>query len=503
MTERHGNRLRGLENTSRSRLLSGRFGRLFHGLPAASFGDTADENRKNLAKLGHAMSARFEAPKDGPDPEESDLPALYTYFGQFVDHDLTFDPASSLQKQNDPDALVDYRTPAFDLDNVYGRGPDDQPYMYELGPHPTRFLLGKREDRSHWDLPRAANGRAIIGDPRNDENAIVSQLHGLFLQFHNRIARDHPTLRMEQLQTLTRFHYQYVVLNDFLPRIVHSQVLEDLKTDGRYDGNKIRFFKWRNEPFMPVEFSVAAYRLGHSMVRPGYRLNDDVILPIFPVPHHDLMVGLTGFGALKENRQLDWGRFIDVGDPRPNDGGAPEKKNRLQFAYRIDTSLVNPLQFLPGDVVPDAPRSLAERNLLRGWALGLPSGQQVANAMELDALEDRQILIGKSGGKALPINDPELGLGHVFHGNCPLWTYILAEAMVSQERVKIPVEGEEEIATPRLGPVGGRIVAEVFLGLMFGDPASLLRVNAGWKPPHHQERDRYRLRDFVCYALGR
>src|SRR4029079_11347146 len=109
----------------------GRFGRMFRSLPPATFGHTESENENNLKLLGAAMSASFDPVKDGKDDEESGIPALYTYFGQFIDHDVTFDPASSLQQQNDPDALTDYRTPAFDLDNVYGRGPDDQPYLYD------------------------------------------------------------------------------------------------------------------------------------------------------------------------------------------------------------------------------------------------------------------------------------------------------------------------------------------------------------------------------------
>jgi hypothetical protein len=286
MSAKHGLPLRGLLSTKNSPLFEGRFGRMFRSLHSATFGSTETENIANLTKLADAMSAGFDEPKDGKDDEESGIPALYTYLGQFIDHDITFDPASSLQKQNDPDALLDFRTPAFDLDNVYGRGPDDQPYMYDGG---NSFLLGDPisggGDPNAKDLPRnnANPRRALIGDPRNDENAIVSQLQGLFLRFHNRSRADNPMLSFPELQRFVRFHYQYVVLNDFLPRIIHSSVLSQLKSDGRYDPHKLRFFHWKHLPFMPVEFSVAAYRLGHSMIRPGYRLNDAVLLPIFPV----------------------------------------------------------------------------------------------------------------------------------------------------------------------------------------------------------------------------
>src|SRR6266478_420320 len=201
MSAKHADPPRGLMSTARSPLFDGKFGRLFRSLPPAAFRASEAENIANLTKLGAAMSSDADPadPKDGKDDEESGIPALYTWLGQFIDHDLTFDPASSLQKQNDPDALVDFRSPAFDLDNVYGRGPSDQPYLYDNGP---TFLLGDKigggSDPNARDLPRNVapadeadkkNGharRALIGDPRNDENAIVSQLQGLFLRFHNR-----------------------------------------------------------------------------------------------------------------------------------------------------------------------------------------------------------------------------------------------------------------------------------------------------------------------------
>src|SRR5690349_15635316 len=140
MTQKHSQPVRGLTAAKSSPLFQGRFGRMFRALRSAQFGTTEGDNIERLTGLGKAMSAGFDAPKDGKDDEESGIPALYTYFGQFIDHDITFDPASSLQKQNDPDALVDYRNPAFDLDNVYGRGPDDQPYMY----NGDAFLLGDK-----------------------------------------------------------------------------------------------------------------------------------------------------------------------------------------------------------------------------------------------------------------------------------------------------------------------------------------------------------------------
>jgi hypothetical protein len=518
MAGKHSESLRGLD-AAQSPLFQGKFGRLFRNLPAAQFGKGEDENTTNLEKLGEKMSAKFDKPFDGPDPEESGIPSLYTYFGQFVDHDITFDPMSSLMKQADPDALTDFRNPAFDLDNVYGRGPGDQPYMYT--DEGMKFLLGEKlagGDPNATDLPRnrledGTPGRALIGDPRNDENSIVSQLQGLFLRFHNRLVDDNKGVPFEQIQQLMRFHYQYVVLHDFLPRIVNAKVLADLKSNGQYDQDKLKYFHWRHEPFMPVEFSVAAYRLGHSMVRPGYRLNDKNLLPIFPVKNKRKH-GLTGFQQMAAGHGIDWGRFIDI-DERAYSGSDAAKKKRLQFAYRIDTSLVNPLKHLPPEVVDpkDPPDTLASRNLLRAWRLGLPTGQDVALAMGLTPLKDSEILISKAvDPKDKDPKDPVTPIdkiaGGVFAGNCPLWTYILAEAAHHKTPVKIPVKGHPKpINTPQLGPVGGRIVAETFLGLMFGDGASMLSRHPHWCPTmgkgkQAKPKKDFKLKDFVRYALG-
>lgn len=505
MSQRHGTPIRGLLSAKKSPLFQGRFGRLFRSLPGATFGSTEKENIANLTKLAAAMSSGFDAPKDGKDDEESGIPALFTYFGQFIDHDLTFDPASSLQKQDDPDALTDFRTPAFDLDNLYGRGPDDQPYLYDTS---DAFLLGNPltgGDAGAFDLARnsASPARALIGDPRNDENSIVSQFQGLMLRFHNRTLKEHAHLPFEEIQKLVRFHYQYVVLNDFLPRIVRSDVLDALKTNGKYDKSKLKFFHWRNGPFMPVEFSVAAYRLGHSMVRPGYRLNDAILRPIFPIPpdvQPGLGEGLTGFRAMIPDWGIDWGRLIDI-DKRKYDGTDAENQRRLQFAYRIDTSIVFPLSVLPAAVAKN-PSSLGLRNLERGWRLGVPSGQRVAAAMGVTPLGDDKILIGKgvdtpaAGEQPFPITNVD----KVFANNCPLWTYILAEAMQNQTKVKVPVKEEVTITTPQLGPVGGRIVAEVFVGLLFGDNHSFLSLDPHWHPPKNPQ---FGLKDLVSYALGK
>ena len=520
----HGKPLRGLMSTPKSPSFQGRFGRMFRSLPAATYGRTDAESRNALMALGKAMTSSFDAPKDGFDAEESGIPALYTYFGQFVDHDITFDPMTTLIQQSDPDALTDFRTPRLDLDNVYGRGPGDQPYMYEKGG--PKFLLGSKLANGASDLPRNTDDpqRALIGDPRNDENSIVSQFQALMLRFHNRVVDQNANADFPALQKIVRWHYQWVVIHDFLPKIVSASVLDDLKTNGNYDKKKLKFFHWRNEPFMPVEFSVAAYRLGHSMIRPGYRLNDDdsTLLPIFPIPPNTLKEiptgltpGLTGFQAMAKNRGIDWGRLIDLEgdmraygeDPDKVQPPTPAMKARLQFAYRIDTSLVTPLSVLPAEIVSDPPPSLPQRNLIRSFELGLPTGQSVAKAMGITPLDDGEIVLGKavdspSGGDVVG-KLSELKDLSAFWGNCPLWTYILAEAAKTRMEISIPVQGGMKISTPQLGRVGGRIVAEVFLGLLFGDNDSFLSAHPDWVPTIGKAGKSFALRDIVAFALGK
>ncbi|HYP23688.1 MAG TPA: heme peroxidase, partial [Actinomycetota bacterium] len=196
MPQHHVSHPRGSDLGPRSVMLEGRFGRMFRNLPSFL---PPDEALKAVADT--MVEPAQAAPTDGWAPSggdrDSGIPAGYTYLGQFVDHDITFDPVSSLQRQNDPDALHDFRTPRFDLDSLYGGGPNNSPYMYDpdVDGGRTTLLLGRNEVGEE-DLPRNVlgpdslgepRGRALIGDPRNDENVIVSQLHLTFVKFHNAV----------------------------------------------------------------------------------------------------------------------------------------------------------------------------------------------------------------------------------------------------------------------------------------------------------------------------
>ena len=477
----HGEQPRGLDFPPGSTLFEGRFGRMFRTLPPAEFDE---DDLKELAKRMIARREKEEDP-DEVDPEENQgISAGYTYLGQFIDHDLTFDPASSLQKQNDPEALEDFRTPRFDLDCVYGRGPNDQPYLYDDAG--VRMLLGRQltgnpNDPNARDLqrnePEDGRRRALIGDPRNDENVIVSQLQSTMLRFHNRVVdlmtKGNKPPEFEKVQNAVRWHYQWVVLHDFLPKIdgreVVHKILPHLKngTSIRDDKPQPRFFHWEKIPFMPIEFSAAVYRFGHSMVRPRYRLNTRLRDPkeIFNVDDEEN--SLTGFREFPGNFAIDWSLFFEM-DEAPKSG-----RRRLQKSYKIDTSLVNPLGKLPKVIGAKVP-SLAERNLIRGLRMGLPSGQRVARFMDVDPIPDKKLRVGKATVEDSEKNKHLTDISRKFSDNAPLWYYILAEAQQG-------FDGHDE--TPiRLGTVGGRIVAEVFIGLLLGDQYSFLSQEPSWKP---------------------
>jgi hypothetical protein len=515
---------RGLGTTPWSPTFSGRFGRMFRNLPVYDVPDAT------LARLGLAMvqpleDGKLDKPLGEADDDENTaqmegalrLPAGYTYFGQFVDHDITFDPVSSLQRQNDPDALVDFRTPRFDLDSLYGRGPADQPYLYAAdGIHLLEGESRSADPRfAGPDLPRASNGRALIGDPRNDENLIVSQLQVTFIKFHNAVIdltrRAHPLWAdddiLKDAQRTVRWHYQWVVINDFLARLVGRDVIEDILRAETYrtmegDGAtgaaltyKPRFYHWHEQPYMPVEFSVAAYRFGHSIVRPSYLINERARaqpivdgasrIPLFSQTD-EVFGSLNGFRPLPSEWGVQWQFFL----PGIH-GDAPAGAEFLpQPSYKLDAELSHPLgalhraaaapEMLVAGFDPKIAQDLAVRNLLRGKRLGLPGGQDVAMAMGIEPLSHDDLI----GDLELSADDRA-----ALEYRTPLWFYVLREAEVVAD-------------TAHLGPVGGRIVAEVLIGLLAGDPLSYLRVNPTWRPTlPAANRLQFTLTDLVNVAL--
>ena len=473
-------------------VMTGRFIRLFPDLPAASFA------QKDLELLAEAMTAPPQNQPADPDPEENPgIPAAYTYLGQFADHDITYDPVSQLRPgltNSQLRALADFRTPRFDLDNLYGRGPDDQPYMYaEDGVHllPGEPMPGNPFDPGAVQLPRGPNGRALIGDPRDDENRIVAQLHAIFLRFHNKVVNHLSRTKkasLDEARQQVRWHYQWILVTEFLPAVLQRESYESVFADPFRPAPWVPRLRENDLELMPVEFSVAAYRFGHSMVRPRYKLNQSVTRTLFADGND-----LGGFRPIPASWAIDWPLFIDL-----DHGAGPV---RPQLSYKIDTSLVNPLGELPRQIAKDPPPSLALRNLMRGAAFMLPSGQRVAEAFGLAPLTDDELVIGK----AIPGNtNPKMkDIAPGFAGNAPLWAYILSEAQVTSPK-NPPQPGMAENDIPiRLGPVGGRLVAEVFAALLRGDRTSYLYADPAFAPiADFTHNGTFGLAQLINVALG-
>jgi hypothetical protein len=276
----------------------------------------------------------------------------------------------------------------------------------------------------------------------------------------------------DEVQNMVRFHYQWVVLHDFLPTIVGVDTLKEIfgtTKDGTVDYTqdpKLRFYKPKKQAYMPVEFSAAAYRFGHSMIRPIYRLSATVDrLPIFSTTGESLV----GFRKFPTTWAIDWDLFF-----KPSDAPAPPPlgKTRVQPAYKPDSSVVNPLGSLPSSVASN-PSSLAERNLLRGWRMNLPSGQSVAKAMGFKVIPDDKLKVGKATAADQNKNKSVTEVSAKFKENAPLWFYVLSEAQQQFVQDDTPIH---------LGPVGGRIVAEVIVGLMINDSHSYLRQDREFTP---------------------
>jgi hypothetical protein len=391
------------------------------------------------AQLAQAMT---ETPPDDA-VRDSAIPSGYTFFGQFIDHDLTLDDASILGSTVDPSTIDDIRTPFFDLDCVYGDGPTGSPDMYDGNTGRVRIDHHDGAD----DLPRDAEGLALIGDPRNDENTAVSQLQLAFLKLHNAVfdrVQVDPQLKrggesdFDAAQRLTRWLYQWSVVHDFLPRVAGQDVVDEIFQRHGNRPVRTKLFDWKARIFMPVEFSVATYRFGHSMVRATYPLN--TTKP--DVPFFGGVEDMQGFRPLPSGHTIEWGFYF------PIDGSSPK------MARAIDTHLVPPLHTLPASVVGadvgTGLANLAHRNLRRGDALGLPSGQTVAKKFHVSVLSDSEL--GVPGG-----------------GEAPLFWYVLKEA-------------EQQTGGKRLGALGGTIVTEVFAGLLAGDPTSYINATPEWTP---------------------
>ena len=431
-----------------------------------SFSDVDDELRTMLAELG-APGGLLDAKdplEEGPvrlitepelsanNPNNPAQTAGSTFVGQFIDHDITRDAGSTLGQRTSVRRSTNLRSARLDLDSVYGGGPDESPGLYR---DDDRFLFRVESGGRFEDLPRTGDGQAVIADGRNDENLIIAGLQVAFLRFHNEVLAQVRSLGVsgqaafdEARQTVIH-HYQWLVLNQFLPQFVGQAMVDDIVGNGR------RYYT-PSRPTIPVEFQTSAFRFGHSLIRPSYRANlaGDDGEPFFGMVFDLAELGQADPGDMSgghraPRRFIGWQTFFDFGD-------GEVKPNK-----RIDTHLSTPLFQLPMGTIatsrgePIGPTSLATRNLLRHITWSIPSGQQVAAQMGIDPID---------GADLADIDSvvPRLA------GSTPLWLYILREA-------------ELESGGAHLGAVGGRIVGEVLIGLLELDPTSILNT-PGWSP---------------------
>lgn len=453
------------------------FGRMFpdlNGFTAPTPQELADLAQTQLdAGQQTGENAGLSQPPD----IKPDTPSVFTYFGQFLDHDLTLDNVPQPSQSIDPATIPNDRTFRFDLDSVFGDGPQKTPQYYAA----DRVHLALQDPNPNGvpDLKRNPDGSAVIPEGRNDENELISQIQVAFVKFHNRLVDDlkMPEVKARSVETQ---YWQWIVLHDILPHFV-GQDRVNAQFDSR--GN-VQTPLLPNSTFTPIEFSVGAYRFGHSIVRDAYNVNDrpDGSLNTVPVfrlnPTADTLnqrvastadtpETLNGGRQLPAGHQLFWGYFVPkLDDAGPND---PD----INFARPVDTLISNSLFQLP---IPGAEATgnnvLAFRNMVRGVSYGLPSGQDVARKLGLT-----------------PIPAPELnptGAASLNQGT-PLWYYVLAESQ--------RMEGGK-----RLGPTGAAIVTQTFLRVLAADPQSILNISFTPDTPIAPARGQFDVGDFLQFA---
>jgi Animal haem peroxidase/TAT (twin-arginine translocation) pathway signal sequence len=537
----HGAELRGMDLVTKSPTTEGRFGFMFKSQPPhPASNELLDRLGATMAEQPDvggtsALNNENDTWNENPNPK---LTSGFTFVGQFVDHDITFDTTTLSDQESDPDATTNFRTPRYDLDAIYGRGPNTDPQFYNLS-DPDKFQIEERpydqitglvtspttpSDKVWdvkpdvvWDVPRNADGTAKIADPRNDQTLIILQLHVAMLRFHNRLV---DVLRMqgvprsavfESARRLARWHYQWIVTHEFLPAIAGTTITNSVYQEtSRAPRITLKFYKPTNpagRSFIPVEFAVAAYRFGHSITRPRYTVQDVFdsagtklgsvsAVPLFEEQPTDN--NLNGHRKLPARLKIQWSKFFNADSTKPT----------ARPVRQFDASLAAPLANMPTTALPDANTlgKLAQRNLQRGRKMGLPSGQQVARLMGVTPLTSSQLWTDRSIKVRIPIASSNVveplsveevenqSLKTLFadpgwRDEAPLWFYILKEA-------EIVGKGQE------LGPVGGRIVAEVLVGLLQKDPNSYLYLNPGWKPapPIAPTSGKFTMADLLKFA---
>ena len=368
-----------------------------------------------------------------PEDLNKTLSVGYNIFGQFIVHDMTSNPTSSFAPEDI--SLVNRLTMKLDLDAMYG-GPSEQFYYHE-----NKFIYNDCDN----DLPRNHLGKAMIPDPRNDENYIIAQMHLLFMKFHNKLIDFYkPTIAKANLFKFVKqqviFHYQWLIVNDFLPRWVDNNIIEELFTGFNFD------YKPDENPKLPLEFAVAVGRTGHFIMPSSIRIAYDLIIDESEI--HEFING-----KLPEY-VIDWTNFFPM----------KYKEYEINLCRKYDGKISHGLadmHHLPKPKnLPSAKNNLLLRNLMRAQQFELGSGQDYAAQLNINPIPD--ILMKQYDTGNL------LELSNMFQ-ETPLVLYAIKEAEIYKNGTQ-------------LTGVGGRIFAETILALLFKDNCSYLNTPSMWKP---------------------
>ncbi|OIJ65007.1 hypothetical protein WN71_025745 [Streptomyces mangrovisoli] len=487
------------------------FGIMFPSLRAKPFAEPNDAVRKALEEVGR-IGGIMDAKEDlsaGPErlllddkvngtPTRSDQygsnpynPTMTqgsTFFGQFIDHDVTFDRTTVLGAPANPLISPNERSAALDLDILFGGGPGHTPDLYvdnKSGTVGPKLRIGT--GGVYESMPYVADGKGtyktVTADPRNNETLMLEGLVVGYMKAYNRVLDDLKSLDLSHIPTakdadlssgherylaakeVLLWHYHWLIVNEHLPQLVGQSLVDDILENGN---------RYYNPPkgnaFMPIEFGSGAYRFGHSQVDSSYRVNFTSGTGESSNPHKKPFYALTfdhksipaskyddntsydrddtlgGYPA--KRRYIGWQTYFDFGD------------GQVMHNRKIDTKLTNILFKLPiPSIAPGtekSPVSLAQRNLLRQLTWATPSGQDLAELMKVDSLTKADL--AEIGGVYAP-----------FATKTPLWYYVLAEARTVNN-------GQS------LGPVGGRIVAETLIGLVRAQSGSYLNKYPKFKP---------------------
>lgn len=452
------------------------------------------------------------------------LPAAYTYFGQFVNHDISA-PRGDVMSQDagappagvvgavDPPGLDRSRraSVAIILDNFFNDHPEPLTLasLYGDGPGSTdpsvralyaadgkRFRLGKTrrevdqvfiDDMKDPALVEHATGAPdllrtggspLIADLRNDENLIISQLHLALLLFHNKVvaalepSHPNPAKCFDEARKVVTRHYHWLILNDYLPQLLSRKVQGRPLAD--YPSNLPK----PNE--VPLEFTTAAFRFGHSMVGSAYDFNANFGVGGHLAPegatlehlfaftsHQNMGQSAPGLPELPDHWVIDWERMTRF---QAGTAGAPPRP--FGNAERIDLNFAPDMLNVVGDSEIAVHGSILFRNLMRGFHRRMPFGQQLADQYGVDRLSEAEVRKALPKEKALPPGKKSLrqvaeDLGMLTE--TPAWLYFLCESRLRE-------------AGERVGPTASHIIADTIVGLMRHNRKSMLNTAPDWHP---------------------